>query len=229
MFILDENKNVVAHTFQNGFPNQLQYINSPSSEAETLLMDTEYGLVTDVSIQSWRKKWRSPCGYVTHTCKTSLFKSNVFLLFFILLLLFVGTWGSYYSAAKLYSPIAALERGVVEFGKGNLEQKVSVTSEDEIGNLSRSFNEMADRIRSLITDKEQYSNEILETRNYLNTIISGSRDGIVVLDSGTKVEFCNEAFFAISGFMKNEVLGDCISYYIPAFKKHLSASPVAKR
>ncbi len=230
VFILDENKNVVAHTFQKGFPYQLQYINSPSYEAETLLMDTEYGMVTDVSYPILGGKSGEVHVGMSHArVNASLFKSNVFLLFFILLLLFVGTWGSYYSAAKLYSPIAALERGVVEFGKGNLEQKVSVTSEDEIGNLSRSFNEMADRIRSLITDKEQYSNEILETRNYLNTIISGSRDGIVVLDSGTKVEFCNEAFFAISGFMKNEVLGDCISYYIPAFKKHLSTSSVANK
>ena len=230
VFILDENRNVVAHTFKNGFPNHLQYINSPSSETETLLLDTEYGLVTDVSYPILGGKSGEVHVGMSHArVNASVFQSNVFLLFFMLLLLFVGIWGSYYSAAKLYSPIAALERGVVEFGKGNLERKVAVSSEDEIGNLSRSFNEMADRIRSLIADKEQYSNEILETRNYLNTIISGSRDGIVVLDSGTKIEFCNEAFCAISGFMKYEVLGDDILYYIPAFKKHLSTSPVANK
>jgi PAS domain S-box-containing protein len=230
VFILDENRNVVAHTFTNGFPNHLQYINSPSSETETLLLDTEYGLVTDVSYPILDGKSGEVHVGMSHArVNASVFQSNVFLLFFMLLLLFVGIWGSYYSAAKLYSPIAALERGVVEFGKGNLERKVTVSSEDEIGNLSRSFNEMADRIRSLIADKEQYSNEILETRNYLNTIISGSRDGIVVLDSRTKIEFCNEAFCAISGFMKYEVLGDDILYYIPAFKKHLSTSPVANK
>lgn len=230
VFILDENRNVVAHTFQNGFPDQLQYINSPSSEAGTLLLDTEYGFVTDVSYPVLDGRSGEVHVGMSHArVNASVFQSNVFLILFMLLLLSIGISGSYFSAKKLFSPIAALDRGVVEFGKGNLEQKVVVSSQDEIGNLSRSFNEMADRIRSLIADKEQYSREILETRNYLNTIISGSRDGILVLDSKTTVEFCNEAFCDISGFMKCEVLGDDILNYIPAFKKHLNASPAAKK
>ncbi len=230
VFILDENRNVVVDTFQNGFPSQLQYINMPSSEASTLLLDTEYGLVTDVSYPILGGRSGEVHVGMSHArVSASIFQSNVFLVFFMLLFLIVGISGSYYSATRLFSPIAALDRGVVEFGKGNLEQKVVVSSEDEIGNLSRSFNEMADRIRSLITDKEQYSQEILETRNYLNTIISGSRDGILALNSKSRIEFCNEAFCSISGFMKYEVLGDDILNYIPAFKKHLNASSAAKK
>lgn len=230
VFILDENRNVVAHTFQNGFPGQLQYINSPSSEAGTLLLDTEYGLVTDVSYSVLGGRSGEVHVGMSHArVNASVFQSNVVLILFMLLLLAIGISGSYFSARKIFSPLAALNQGVVEFGKGNLEQKVVITSGDEIGDLSRSFNEMADRIRSLIADKEQYSREILETRNYLNTIISGSRDGILVLDSRTTIEFCNEAFCVISGFAKYEVMGDNILNYIPAFKKHLNASPGAKK
>jgi PAS domain S-box-containing protein len=230
VFILDENRNVVAHTFQNGFPDQLQYINSPSSEAGTLLLDTEYGLVTDVSYPVLGGRSGEVHVGMSHArVNASVFQSNVVLILFMLLLMAIGISGSYFSARKIFSPLAALNQGVVEFGKGNLEQKVVITSGDEIGDLSRSFNEMADRIRSLIADKEQYSREILETRNYLNTIISGSRDGILVLDSRTTIEFCNEAFCVISGFAKYEVMGDNILNYIPAFKKHLNASPGAKK
>ncbi|WP_370573231.1 PAS domain S-box protein, partial [Methanomethylovorans sp.] len=230
VFILDENRNVVAHTFRNGFPDQLQYINIPSSQAGTLLLDTEYGLVTDVSSPILGGRSGEVHVGMSHArVNASVFQSNVVLILFMLLLMAIGISGSYFSARKIFSPLAALNLGVVEFGKGNLEQKVIITSGDEVGDLSRSFNEMADHIRSLIADKEQYLREILETRNYLNTIISGSRDGILVLDSRTTIEFCNEAFCVISGFAKYEVMEDNISNYIPAFKKHLNASPGAKK
>lgn len=229
VFILDDNRNVVAHTFQNGFPYQLQYINSPSSEAETLLLDTEYGLVTDVSYPVLNGQSGEIHVGMSHArVSASILQSNLILMLFMLLLMVVGISGSYFSAGKIFSPIAALNMGVVEFGKGNLEQKVVITSEDEIGDLARSFNEMADHIRSLIADKEHYLREILETRNYLNTIISGSRDGILVLDSREAIEFCNEAFCVISGFEKYEVIGDSMLNHVPSFKKHLNAAPNAK-
>ncbi len=229
VFILDEDRNVVAHTFQNGFPYQLQYINSPSPEAETLLLDTEYGLVTDVSYPVLNGQSGEIHVGMSHArVSAAVLQLNMILMLFMLLLMAVGISGSYFSAGKIFSPIAALNMGVVEFGKGNLEQKVVITSEDEVGDLARSFNEMADHIRSLIADKEHYLREILETRNYLNTIISGSRDGILVLDSREAIEFCNEAFCVISGFEKYEVIGDGILNYVPAFKMHLNAAPSAK-
>jgi len=230
VFILDENRNVVAHTFQNGFPDQLQYMNIPSSEAGTLLLDTEHGLVTDASAHILGGRNGEVHVGMSHTrVNAAVLQSNVVLILFMLLLTAIGISGSYFSAGKIFSPIAALNMGVVEFGKGNLEQKVIITSEDEIGDLARSFNEMAGHIRSLIADKEQYLREILETRNYLDTIISGSRDGILVLDSRAAIEFCNEAFCVISGFEKYEVIGDGILNYIPAFKKHLNAAPSAQK
>ncbi|MBL7219941.1 MAG: PAS domain S-box protein [Phycisphaerae bacterium] len=46
-----------------------------------------------------------------------------------------------------------------------------------------------------------------DIRNYLDTVIQTSYDGIAVVDSEGRFEFCNEAFFRISGWPREELLG----------------------
>ncbi|MDM8535561.1 histidine kinase dimerization/phosphoacceptor domain -containing protein [Desulfobacterales bacterium HSG17] len=43
------------------------------------------------------------------------------------------------------SPISKLKKGVITIGKGNLDYRINVETQDEIGELTRAFNEMADR------------------------------------------------------------------------------------
>jgi PAS domain S-box-containing protein len=93
------------------------------------------------------------------------------------------------------------------FGKGDLDHKAHISSNNEIGQLANSFNDMADHIGYLIKEKEKASKEILETRNYLTKIVSGSLDGIIVIDDQGKIEFANEAFIEISETSMDMIVG----------------------
>jgi two-component system sensor histidine kinase VicK len=66
---------------------------------------------------------------------------------------------------------------------------------------------MAVHIGNLIIEKEKAATEVLDTRNYLTKIISGSLDGIVVSDGVGKIEFVNEAFVGITESEENELIG----------------------
>jgi len=60
---------------------------------------------------------------------------------------------------KLFDPIKVLVQGTHEISDGNLEYKISVSSDDEIGQLTKSFNSMAERIRSLVDNLEDKVND----------------------------------------------------------------------
>jgi two-component system sensor histidine kinase CpxA len=58
-------------------------------------------------------------------------------------------------AVDIASPIRRLAKAVIRFGRGDLTTRVKWTRRDEIGDLARSFNEMAERIETLVNAERQ--------------------------------------------------------------------------
>lgn len=54
-------------------------------------------------------------------------------------------------AYYLTSPVRGLQRAVEQFGKGDLSARAPAGRRDELGKLARTFNQMADRIQTLVT------------------------------------------------------------------------------
>ncbi len=63
--------------------------------------------------------------------------------------------GSYFAVRRLIRPVHWLNEGVREIGKGRLDYQVPVTSSDELGDLSTSFNEMAKQVREMIQSRDR--------------------------------------------------------------------------
>ncbi len=57
-----------------------------------------------------------------------------------------------------------------------------------------------------ITERKRAGKELVDTKNYLDMIISMSYDGIMVVDSKGKFEFANNACCEISGYTKEEII-----------------------
>ncbi|MEW5821392.1 MAG: ATP-binding protein [Cyanobacteriota bacterium] len=61
---------------------------------------------------------------------------------------------------KLIEPIHALVGVTNELSAGNLDAKATITSHDELGQLSESFNRMAEELKHNINELEEYKNEL---------------------------------------------------------------------
>jgi signal transduction histidine kinase len=64
------------------------------------------------------------------------------------------------AAAGVISPIRRIATSIALFGQGNLNVRVETDRDDEIGQLGRSFNEMAERLERLITSERRLLGDI---------------------------------------------------------------------
>jgi two-component system sensor histidine kinase CpxA len=63
-------------------------------------------------------------------------------------------------AAGITTPLRSLATAAEEFGRGNMAVRVTCRRRDEIGNLARSFNAMADRINCLLIAERQLLQDV---------------------------------------------------------------------
>ena len=64
------------------------------------------------------------------------------------------------AAAGVISPIRKIATSIALFGQGNLSVRVETDRDDEIGQLGRSFNEMAERLERLIVSERRLLGDI---------------------------------------------------------------------
>jgi signal transduction histidine kinase len=64
------------------------------------------------------------------------------------------------AAAGVISPIRRIANNIAQFGQGDLSVRVVTDRDDEIGQLARSFNEMAERLEKLITSERRLLSDI---------------------------------------------------------------------
>jgi two-component system sensor histidine kinase CpxA len=82
-----------------------------------------------------------------------------FLPYYLLVLLAIALL-CWLLAVNLASPLRGLARTVDRFGRGDLSARVRSRRRDEIGNLARAFDEMAERMETLLTAERRLLQDI---------------------------------------------------------------------
>lgn len=71
----------------------------------------------------------------------------------------------------LTDPIKNLVKGTNEIAKGNLSYRINIHSQDEIGELSQSFNLMADNLQVELSERKNAEEELRKHRDYLEELV----------------------------------------------------------
>ena len=72
---------------------------------------------------------------------------------------------------KILRPLGYLQEGVLEIRKGNLDYQIQFESDDEIGGLATTFNEMTKNIVKNITERKQVEGELRKHREHLEELV----------------------------------------------------------
>ncbi|MGD8747405.1 MAG: ATP-binding protein [Balneolaceae bacterium] len=78
-----------------------------------------------------------------------LLETTSYLILIYLLVFSLFILGSTFISRQLTRPLVYIQRGLNKISSGNLDTTIPVTSEDEIGNLARAYNNMVFRLKKL--------------------------------------------------------------------------------
>ncbi len=125
-------------------------------------------------------------------------------------------------------PITDITRQADSLARGQLDRRVRVNSANEIGQLSRGFNMMADAL-------QQTLNQLTEEKNKLSAILKEMAGGVLVIDTDMKVIMINRKAYQLLGIRDMDILGKGLEQVMPGhsllhlvedadFKKEINGS-----
>jgi two-component system, NtrC family, nitrogen regulation sensor histidine kinase NtrY len=136
------------------------------------------------------------------------------LLLLTMMVLFVSTWLALFLSKLVTRPLAALAEATQEISHGRLDYRIDVSAADEIGDLVRSFNHMAEeletsrrQIEASSRDASAANAELDQRRRQMETILESIPTGVLSLDAAHCVTHANQALlrmFHPEGFVDGE-------------------------
>jgi len=157
--------------------------------------------------------------------------TNTLLLIFAIFL-FIAMFISIFISRSITRPLRRLHEGTEEITKGNLNFKVGTPSPDEVGQLSRAFDEMTTNLKKSREELEDYSKDLekkvekrtrdleidinkrrkvesklREEKEFTNTLIDTAQVIVLALDKKGRIISINRFMEEVSGYKLEEIKG----------------------
>ncbi len=114
----------------------------------------------------------------------------------VALLLFIVMALGIYLTRFVGRSLRELNDAARAMAEGQLDERVEVTSNDEIGQVGQAINEMMDQFSSTTVSK-----------GYVENIVQSMADPLVVVDPSVKISMVNQAALDMLGFVRSDLLG----------------------
>jgi PAS domain S-box-containing protein len=194
---------VVAHTFKDGFPVELVTANQiPSGEDGAIqILSAEGESIQDVGVRVLEgMDAKIYIGFSrAHLFEAIKRTTNTILIIAALVLLF-GILLNSFLMQRMLKPIEALVEGTKRVGDGDFDFRIDVTSRDEIGTLTESFN-------SMTAERKQAEEVLRGSEERYRLLADNTLDVIWKLDFNLKFTYSNPAVFDMLGFTPEEWMG----------------------
>ena len=214
----------------------LQYKEKP--EPEFFYKGTEDGLyinVDEINLPGldWVVVSAMPEDYLIAPVENSI-RLTIMLAVISLIISFI-----FYNSlmAKVMRPVQELLSAYEEFSSGDMDRRVEILRNDEIGRISESFNNMADKTQFLInhlestvrnrTQELESANQSLEeNKNQLRLVLDSAAEAIYGIDTEGNCTFCNASCIKMLGYSdQSDLLGKDMHELIHHSKKDGTAIP----
>ncbi|MBD2757558.1 ATP-binding protein [Spirosoma validum] len=102
------------------------------------------------------------------------------------------------------NPLRELTRGLRQVTKRNFEERLHISSNDEFGELARTFNSMTEKL-----DEYEHSNlaRVLFEKRRIDTLIRIMNEGIVGMDENKRILFANPVACRLLGLDETQLIG----------------------
>ena len=128
----------------------------------------------------------------------------------VVLSLLSAVWVAFYSARRMVEPIGVLAEGTRAVAEGDYSKRLPVDSEDELGFLVRSFNDMTRRLAAARDQTRRGQQEVESQRAYLETVLGSLSSGVLSINGAGELRTVNESASQILGIDLSSELGNSL-------------------
>lgn len=155
------------------------------------------------SVESAYEKYRE-LSYLREQLKLSF---TLLLTLVLLFSIFSIVWAAFYTARRLAAPIRDLATGTRAIASGDYSMRLPVPSNDELGVLVSSFNDMTREIARARDAVHQSQQEAEAQRAYLEAVLGRLSSGVLVLDQDRRLRTTNVSASQILGIPLSPWIG----------------------
>jgi two-component system nitrogen regulation sensor histidine kinase NtrY len=143
----------------------------------------------------------------------------------VLILLLAATWIGMTFSAQLAEPVIKLIGAADKVSKGDLTTRVDdISRGDEIGVLSKAFNNMTARIASQQDGLIAANTELDERRRFTEAVLAGVSAGVIGLDGEQRINLPNKSAFELLNVDFDQHINERLGDVIPELAESLNAS-----
>lgn len=114
--------------------------------------------------------------------------------------LFLAGYGN-----RLSNRLLTLRKAALELAAGRQVQKTGWKGNDELAVLAHTFDQMSEAIRQQIDKVTSSATRLEKERNRLDFILSSLNEGVIYMDAGTRVLYCNQSLYRLLALRKQDV------------------------
>jgi methyl-accepting chemotaxis protein len=173
IFFSDEHDNVLAHTFDDGFPLDLKDINKIGTNGKYAIehLSTERGDIVDIAVPLLKGQMGTLhvgiSGEQIRQDVTSFVRSVMWL---VIVILIAGGGIAIVASRLITRPIRRLSQAAAKVAAGDLDHRLEVSSHDEIGQLEMIFNDMIEKRKHREDEREELIAELREALAKVRTL-----------------------------------------------------------
>ncbi len=184
-----------------GYKEQFEAMLESSVFSPVLYMQTDYiqELLEDVyemNENTIQQKTEQANQLANRITLITIILSFIFFLFALLAM--------FYFPDYIANPIIQLTDSIQQIARKNYNQRLNISSEDEFGEMARSFNQMAEKL-------EEYENinvhQIVSEKRRIEMIISRMNEAIIGMDNNQIILFVNPRALELMGLEEVNVVG----------------------
>jgi PAS domain S-box-containing protein len=216
IFVLDRDDKVLAHSFKEGFPEELieKTILGAGQDYSIQRLNTERGIIFDIGVPILKDGLGS-----VHMGISEVYINNSVadiinpLSLTIVAFLIVGGVIISVFVFSITNPIRKLTEATDALGRGRFDGNIKIKSKDEIGKLSESFIKMAEDLKTVDKELREREKEATERSRFIESIVNLSPDILYIYDIVEKRNiYSNDGTERILGYTSEEVreMGDTL-------------------
>lgn len=129
----------------------------------------------------------------------------------LLLAIFSALACAFFISRALAKPLLLLAAGTKAVAEGNLSPKPIISTNDELGTLTQSFNTMTKQLLEARIAVDNNREQLEHAKAYLESILANMSAGVIVLDHDFKIVSSNDSVKRILNYDFNQDIGKALN------------------